>query len=195
MSMKAQQEIKKLINWLKDRIKAPFLNFERAAWTGFWTVIIGSPILIFAFCKNILKTAIEVIKLPTPLWVSIALVIIGSVCIYLKVRIIKTYYKPQFKELNTKLDLFKKEVDSISLTLKDSNSNTVNNIVLYLAYGIKWDNMLNPYCPSCEIPLSSMPNLSERLICSKCKTQISLRIQNQQYQLWQMQNILRQPQG
>ena len=91
--------------WLINRIKAPFLNLERAAWTGFWIVLIGSPIYIYIFCKNILKLVFEVLISPSPIWVPIALAITCCVYICLKIKKILPLSTPS-PDLREKFHVF-----------------------------------------------------------------------------------------
>jgi len=62
---------------------------------------------------------------------------------------------------------------------------------LNLRHGLKWDEQLNPFCPSCEKPLST--KVKNTLFCSSCDKKFPLRHPETQYavSLIEMQEFIK----
>lgn len=72
--------------WLKQRIKKAFENTESTITSVIVLALFGGSATILAVSKKALSVFLQIITIPTPLWATILLVLLGYLYIYLKFR-------------------------------------------------------------------------------------------------------------
>ena len=139
------------------------LSYLKKVFSDLHGVIIGiivgfllSGATIYLFFESLwiwIKTAIQ---LPTPLWVTTALVLL--IFVYLTFVLNRPYKKS-----------------------RPNNSTNTKNRDLITKFGIYWDNDLNPHCPNCKIPLGNYTELDKDapcFHCARCKELIFMTDEN-----------------
>ena len=82
--MTKEQKIETMKQWLLNRIKKIFENTESAITAVIVVALLGGSAGILALSKNALYYFLQIVNIPTPLWVTTALVIVSCGYIYAK---------------------------------------------------------------------------------------------------------------
>ena len=80
--MTKEQKIETMKQWLLNRIKKIFENTESAITAVIVVALLGGSAGILALSKNALYYFLQIVNIPTPLWVTTALVIVSCGYIY-----------------------------------------------------------------------------------------------------------------
>jgi hypothetical protein len=112
--------------------------------------IIGLPVLV-SWVTGTLDILIQTMKLPTPLWGTIALVLLCYLYIYLKIRQHQNSYKPP-----------------------------VTQEELLEEFGVYWNNKCKLRCLKCKWPLKCSSDRKDPSLffCSNCNLKHSIRDKN-----------------
>ena len=88
--MRPKAVLLKLLKWFADRLLGTMLSLGVAAliaaWGGF-----------YSFSMSLLDYPIQLLNMPTPLWATIALVLLSGVCVHIKTARSHSSFSPKIK--------------------------------------------------------------------------------------------------
>jgi len=140
--------------WLKRRIKKAAENIESTITQLFLIFLLGGTAAIYTFAKNTFNIILKLINSPTPLWLSILLIILCVLYTRLRIR----QHEKSHKSLNVQEELHEE-------------------------FGVYWNNQYKLRCLRCKSPLKCASDNfgSQIFFCSDCDSKHTLRDKNGNY--------------
>jgi hypothetical protein len=139
-----------MLKWLLTQIVKFLETLLRNILATILIAIIGLPVLV-SWVTGTLDILLQTIKSPTPLWGTIALVVLSCAYNYLKVRQYQKSYKPP----------------TVQEELREE-------------FGVYWNNQYKLRCLKCKWPLKCSSDRKDPSLffCSNCNLKHSLRDKN-----------------
>jgi len=165
--------------WLLNRLKKAFENTESTITSIIVLAVLGGSVGILSFSQKALSFFLQLLKTPTPLWATIALVFLAGICIYLKLHkpYPSTAPKPKTKYISIGRYKWKTKI-------YDNGHFEIDKYPYCIEHDLKFiHGRGGKYCPGTEKEKcnNKLPDHDEFKVYESAKSIIENKVRNNKY--------------